>query len=81
MSRTSYKFDEVEREFFILQNLLGRLSNAFGALATALRREREGVTTGGTRGRAPNSSAALVKSDKGVDPDPPVPSEPYEVFE
>ena len=34
------QWDEVEREFVIISTCLVRLSNAFGALAAALHRER-----------------------------------------
>jgi len=38
------KWDEVEREFFVIGNQLQRLSHSFRALASALRRERENGT-------------------------------------
>ena len=40
------KWDEVEREFFVIGNQLQRLSHSFRALAAALRRERENGTLG-----------------------------------
>ncbi len=35
------RWDEVEREFFILSALLDRLGKSFGALAASLHRERD----------------------------------------
>ncbi len=46
------KWDEVEREFFVIGVQLGRLSSSFMCLAAALRRERESVTQVVTRGHS-----------------------------
>jgi len=59
------KWDEVEREFFIIGVQLQRLSQSFQALARALQREREQGSLGVIRGMP-----EARKSNKERAPDP-----------
>ncbi len=52
------KWDEVEREFFVLSAQLNRLGHTFGALAAALKRERESCRV------TPTKSHAAVEDSK-----------------
>jgi len=69
------KWDEVEREFFIIGVQLGRLSQSFQALASALRRERETDTVSGNEtGR----SQRVGKIERGAEAEPELPFSPFD---
>ncbi len=65
------KWDEVEREFYVIGNHLMRLAESFQALALALRRERES-------GRMASTQAAVTQSSEPKDgPGSPNPALPF----
>ena len=60
------RWDEVEREFFVIGNQLARLSHSFRALAGALAREREAGNVSSVNRDAPPEGSENEKGGDGA---------------
>jgi len=63
-------WDEVEREFYLLEASAGALARAFASLARALRRERERASVDDDEGHERDEKSVKTKSDGGQSPLP-----------
>jgi len=59
------KWDEVEREFFVIGSQLMRLSQSFQALAAALKRERQSGNPRGGDGHEPAETYEMSRGGDG----------------